>query len=70
LESHREYDWNKHTLNSLVKEKKKRNQKDLGFSVIFPTDQIRDERFETSEQISTFLLKNAQSIGLCFWQIF
>ena len=66
-----QYDWNQNTLQATVdKKKRKINRRDLSFTTTFPTDQIKEEKFETSEQISTFLLRNAQSIGLVQWQIF
>lgn len=36
----------------------------------YPTDKIRQMKFETSEEVSTFLLKNAMEIGYCKWQLF
>lgn len=50
--------------------KPKRSYKDYQYTTTYPTEKIKKEKFESSEQVSAFLLKNAQEIGYCKWQLF
>lgn len=38
--------------------------------MVYPTDKIKETKFESSEEVSAFLLRNAMEIGYSKWQLF
>jgi hypothetical protein len=50
--------------------KKTRPQKGVTYTDIYPSEKIKDIKFESSEEVSMFLLRNAEEIGYCKWQLF
>ena len=60
------YDWDEMVAVKPLKKKKPKRK----HTVFFPTNNIKTARLEKPEDITVFLLKDSQEIGLFDWKIY